>query len=51
MLAWLRAESDNADPAAAANVVNTRMGESRRARQGHQGRRGCHVRILVLPGH
>jgi predicted secreted protein len=28
MLAWLRAESDNADPAAAANVVNTRMGKA-----------------------
>ncbi len=28
MLAWLRAESDNADPAAAANVVNTRMGNA-----------------------
>jgi predicted secreted protein len=25
MLAWMRAEADNADPAAAANVVNTRM--------------------------
>ena len=25
MLAWLRAESDNADPAAAANAVNSRM--------------------------
>jgi predicted secreted protein len=28
MLAWIRAESDNADPAAAANVVNTRMGKA-----------------------
>ena len=28
MLAWMRAESDHADPAAAANVVNTRMGKA-----------------------
>ena len=28
MLAWMRAEADNADPAAAANVVNTRMAKA-----------------------
>ena len=28
MLAWMRAESDHADPAAAASVVNTRMGKA-----------------------
>ncbi len=28
MLAWLRAESDNADPAAAANAVNSRMAKA-----------------------